>query len=120
MNRLLSTIYGGYRNIKLIAQDSRELADISGSTLIGRGSYMPHLLGTDVSADLLIIDLDAFGIEKTRCLIFLAYCFVPNTPLVIQTENALSASQRDNLMRTGSVLDVIESRDSASFCHACC
>lgn len=114
MNKILSTIYGGFRNIKLIAQDAHHLPNIDCSTLIGSASYMPHLLGVNKSADLLIIDLDAFGFEKTRCLVFMACCFIPGTPLVIQAGSVIADSQRNELLRSGNVLDVIESHHRAS------
>lgn len=71
------------------------------------------------SVELLIIDLDTFGVDKSAFLIFLTSCFKPETPLVLVTEKTLSATDRKKL-NTGRVLRIIELDNSLNTRQIAC
>lgn len=114
MNVFMKSIYKGFRNIKLIGnkRSDRRTMNVCGETSVGRIQRLEHcnfaqdVLGLD-SADLLIIDIDSFGVDEVRYMIFLASCFSPDLPLVLITGNILSKLEKQYLMNTGRVLDVI-------------
>ena len=118
MKRWMKPIYTGYRDIGVIgdvlskwsAMDILPTMDMDNITRLDQDDYVAGVIGLK-PVDLILMDLDAFGIEKARFLIFLTHCFSPQTPLVLITEKSLPEATRHSLC-AGQVLGIIELKGS--------
>lgn len=117
MKKWIKSIYSGFHDIGVIGNVPSKwgsmdiLPEIDNDNLVRLDStdYTAGIVGSSC-LDLIIIDLDAFGIEQAKFLIFLASCFTPQTPLVLLTEQCLAETTRRQLY-TGRVLGIIEMKN---------
>jgi hypothetical protein len=118
MKKWMKSIYSGFHDIGVIGDVLSKWSDMGilpqmnteNIVRLDRGDYSAGITGSN-SVDLIIIDLDAFGVEKVKFLIFLASCFTPQTPMVLLTEQTLAEPIRQQLY-TGRVLGIIEMKSS--------
>ena len=122
----MKTLYSGFRDIGVIGDVICKLSEMDvlptvkpeQMVHINPSDYITSLIEND-SVELLIIDLDTFGVDKTRFLIFLTTCFKPQTPLVLVTERTLSQADH-RLLYTGGVLGIIEQGSSLNAPQLAC
>ncbi len=115
MRTWLTSIYCGFRNIAVIG-DTRSRRSALDALPTMDGERVVQFTPPDFSSlkakfgdiDLIIIDIDAFGLEKSKLYIFLASCLTPNTPLVLITKHYLEKSSRRCLLAGARVLGIIE------------
>ena len=58
--------------------------------------------------DLLIIDIDAFGIYETCYLVLIAKIFMSKTPVVVTTRSALPEITKSRYLHSFGVLDIVQ------------
>lgn len=118
MKQWMETIYSGFRNIGVIG-DVQSKWDNMEAFVRTDDRTISHLCPSEIASacvsmrplDLLIIDVDTLGIENSLNAIFLARCFIPNTPIVLITEKPLSQTTRKKLY-DGQVLELFQLNNS--------
>ncbi len=63
---------------------------------------------TNLHPDLLIVDIDAFGIYDTCYLVLIARIFMPGTPVVVTTRNTLPETTKFRYLHSVGVLDIVQ------------
>lgn len=118
MKNWMKTIYNGFRDVAVIGDavkhsDISILPQIDSNRVIqlNLADYIGGAVTTD-AMDLIILDLDSIGLEKSKFLIFLVTCFIPQTPMVLVTGSQLSEFDHDAFMSSGQVLGIIELKNS--------
>lgn len=78
--------------------------------LQGRSSYLFCARNSCMSRlpDLLIVDMDAFGIYETCYLVLIAKIFMSGTPVVVTTRNALPEHRKCRYLHSIGVLDIVQ------------
>ncbi len=80
--------------------------------LLNRAIYVRTGL-TARDPELIVIDIDTFGVDQTDYLVFLTSCFCPRVPLVLITDNTLTNPVRQKYLSNSAVLDVIHLTDAS-------
>lgn len=119
MKTWLKSIYCGYSNIGVLgdvlskwnAADLLPQMDTDNTIRLDQADDHDSGIAGFNQVDLIIIDLDTFGSDKAKFLIFLANCLTPKTPLVLVTEKNLEEPTRRCLL-TGRVHSIIEKKSS--------
>ena len=118
MKQWMESIYSGFRHIGVIGEvqskwDDMEAFVKTDDRQINRlcPAEIASACVTTPPLDLLIIDVDTLGIENSLNAIFLARCFIPNTPIVLITEQPLSPPTRKKL-HDGQVLELFQLNNS--------
>lgn len=118
MNQWMKSIYEGFRDIGMIGEAGSQ-HDVGRIFSNSTGHNINHIDPSEIvtgcidsrQLDLVIIDVDTLGVEKARNLIFIASCFIPQTPLVLTTKQKLTQATRRTLYN-GRVLGLIEMNES--------
>lgn len=95
-----------YSDLMNVASDQVQVVD--------RDKYLfnMHAVMSGQYTDLLIIDIDSFGIDDACYLVFVASVFAPKVPVVLVTRNVLPDTHRSRYLRSAAgVLDIIELAD---------
>ena len=79
--------------------------------LEGRDHYLFNARNNCAAPDLLIIDIDAFGIYETCYLVLIAKMFMPKTPVVVTTRNAMPETTKTRHLHSFGVLDIVQLAD---------
>jgi len=87
--------------------------EFRGEITFESGSYFRNRFRTAkaAGADLLIIDIDAFGIYDTCYLVLIAKMFMPTTPVVVTTRNAMLETSKTHYLNSFGVLDIVQLAD---------
>jgi len=91
--------------VELMNVDSRQI------NLQGRDNYLFSARNSCTKPDLLIIDIDAFGIYDTCYLVLIAKMFMPTTPVVVTTRNAMLETSKTHYLNSFGVLDIVQLAD---------
>ena len=75
-----------------------------------RSSYLFDALNgcKDRHPDLLIIDIDTFGIYETCYLVLIAKIFMSKTPVVVTTRSGLPETTKSRYLHSIGVLDIVQ------------
>ncbi len=91
--------------VELMNVDSHQI------NLQERSSYLFSARNDCMNPDLLIIDIDAFGIYETCYLVLIARIFMSKTPVVVTTRNALPETTKSRYLHSFGVLDIVQLAD---------
>lgn len=65
-------------------------------------------------ADLLVVDVDSFGVDDASFLLFVAGIFSQELPVVLIVQEKVTKADRARLLQADQVLDIITISDSLS------
>ena len=107
-----------FKTIMVVSRDQEQISDYVELMNVDKHqidlqSRSRYLFGarngrTDRHPDLLIVDLDAFGIYETCYLVLIARIFMPKTPVVVTTRNVLPETIKCRYLHSVGVLDIVQ------------
>jgi len=120
MNNVLEHITEGFQTIQSVGNCTStenelfSLLNVKDDCVhsVDRDSFLYHSKhqsqrGSETTADLVVINLDSFGVKDTLYLLFIAMILRPTVPVVLITKKVVTDDIRSSLLSSGA-LEVVQ------------